>query len=112
MYDTVSTYSCSSKKIDFVDLEKKIPPINIKVIAKGLDIYVFWFLDNYVSNRSGCMVALRDQAYYVPGLPNYFCIISPQGIFTSEGYNVNFTDHCHYDHDIYAELKLKMHKPG
>ena len=33
----------------------------------------------------GRMIALRDQVYYVPGLPKDLRIISLQGISTSEG---------------------------
>ena len=58
------------------------------------------------------MIALRDQAYYVPGLPKYLHIISPQGIRTSEGYKSTFTSHCHEEQDGYAELNLKEYKPG
>ena len=58
------------------------------------------------------MIALRDQAYYVPGLPNYFRIISPQFICTSEGYKSNFISRCCYEHDGYAELNLKEDNPS
>ena len=58
------------------------------------------------------MIALRDQEYYVPGLPKDLCIISPQGIRTSEGYKGTFIVHCHDEKDGYAELNLKEDKPG
>ena len=58
------------------------------------------------------MIALQDQAYYVPGLSNDLWIISPQGICTSEGYKGAFISHCHFEHDSYAELNLKEDKPG
>ena len=58
------------------------------------------------------MIALRAQAYYVPGLPKYLRIISPQGIRTSEGYKGTFKGHCHDDQDGYTELNLKEDKPG
>ena len=58
------------------------------------------------------MLALRDQAYYVPGLPKDLRIISPQFIRTSEGYKVNFVSNCRDEQDSYAELNLKEDKPG
>ena len=58
------------------------------------------------------MIALRDQTYYVPGLPKYFRIISPQGICTSEGYKGTFISHCCDEQDGYGELNLKEDKPG
>ena len=58
------------------------------------------------------MIALRAQAYYVPGLPKDLRIISPQGIRTSEGYKGPFIAHCHDEQDGYAELNLKEDKPG
>ena len=57
-------------------------------------------------------MALRDQAYYVPGLPKYLLIISPQDILTSEGYMVTFMSHCHDCQYGYAELNLKEYNPG
>ena len=64
-------------------LEDKIFPINIKGIAKGLDIYGFGIAEYSVRIESGSMIALQAQAYYVPGLPKDFHFISPQGIRTS-----------------------------
>ena len=58
------------------------------------------------------MIALRAQAYYVPGLPKDLRIISPQVICTSEGYKCTFLAHCHDEQDGYAELNLKEDKPG
>ena len=49
---------------------------------------------------------------FVPGLPNYFRIISPEGIFTSEGYKGTFLYHCWDEHDSYVELNLEEDKPG
>ena len=57
------------------------------------------------------MIALRYQAYYVPGLPKDFRIISPQVIFTSEGYKGDFAAHFHDKYDGYAELNLKENNP-
>ena len=58
------------------------------------------------------MIALRDQAYYVPGLPKYLRIISPQGICTLEGYKGTFISHCNDEQDGYAGLNLKEDKAG
>ena len=58
------------------------------------------------------MIALRDQKYYIPGLPKDLRIIYPQGILTSEGYNGNFIAHFHDEHDSYAELNLKEENTG
>ena len=38
IFDTGATYSCSSNKGDFVKLEDKKLPRNLKDIAKGLEI--------------------------------------------------------------------------
>ena len=58
------------------------------------------------------MIALRDQAYYVPGLTKDLHIISPKGIRTPEWYKGNFIAHCHDENDGYAELNLEEDKPG
>ena len=83
IFDTGATYSCSSNKRYFVDLEKKMFPRNLKGISKGLDIYGFGIIDYYISIEIGPMIALRYQLYYIPGLSKYLFIISPQGISTS-----------------------------
>ena len=57
------------------------------------------------------MIALWSQDYYVPGLPKDFRIISPQVIFTSEGYKGDSAAHFHDEQDGYAELNLKENKP-
>ena len=101
-----ATYSCSSNKGDFVDLEEKTPPRNLKGISKGLDIYRFGIVKYSFRSERGRMIALRDQAYYVPGSPKYLHIISSQGICTPEGYKGAFTAHCNDDHDSYAEINL------
>ena len=67
-------------------LEEKTFPIKIKGISKGLEISGFGTVEYSVRNKSGCMVELRAQAYYVPGLPKDLRIISPQGIRTLKGY--------------------------
>ena len=60
-------------------------PRKLKGIAKGLEISGFGIVDYSFRSESGRMIALRDHAYYVPGLPKDLRIISPQGIRTSEG---------------------------
>ena len=59
-------------------------PRKIKGVAKGLDMSEFGIVEYSIRGESGCMIVLRDQAYYVPGLPNYLRTIYPQGIHTSE----------------------------
>ena len=93
-------------------LEEKTFPRNLKGIAKGLEISGFGIVEYSVRSESGRMIALRDQAYYVPGLPKDLRIISPQGIHTSEGYKVTFIAHYHDENDGYAELNFKEDKPG
>ena len=112
IFDTGTTYSCSSNKGDFVKLEEKKFPRKLKGTAKGLQIYGFGIVEYSVRSESGSMIALRAQAYYVPELPKYLRIISPQGIRTSEGYKGTFIAHCHDEQDGYAELNLKEDKPG
>ena len=58
-----------------MNFEEKTFPINIKGIAKVLDISGFGIVEYYVRSESGRMIALRDQAYYVPGLTKYLRII-------------------------------------
>ena len=93
-------------------LEEKTSPRRLKGIAKGLEMSGFGIVEYSVRSESGHMIALRDHAYYVPGLPKDFRIIYPQGIRTSEGYKGTFIDHCHDENDGYAELNLKEDKPG
>ena len=93
-------------------LEEKIFPIKLKCIAKGFEISGFGIVEYSVKIESGRIIVLRDQVYYFPGLPKDLCIISPQGICTSEGYKGNFIASCHDDHDGYAEHNLKEEKPG
>ena len=112
IFDTRDTYSCYSNKGDFAKLEEKTAPRNIKCIAKGLEISGLGIVEYSVRSESGRMIALRDQAYYVPGLPKDLRIISPQGILISEGYKGTFIAHCNDEQDIYAELNLKEDKPG
>ena len=68
-----------------MDIKEKIYPRNIKGIEKYLDIFRFGIIEYYVRSESGRMIALRDQTYYVPGLPKDLHIILPQGIIISEG---------------------------
>ena len=56
-----ATYSCSYNKGDFLKLEDKTFPRNLKDIAKGLEISGSGIVEYSVRSESGCMVALRDQ---------------------------------------------------
>ena len=44
-------------------------------IAKRLEVSGFGIVEYSVRIESGLMIALRDQAYYVPGLPKELNII-------------------------------------
>ena len=112
IFDTGYTYSCYYNKGDLAKPEEKIPPRNLEVIAKGLEIYGFGIFEYSVGSESECMIALRDKAYYVSGLPKDLYIISPQVIFTSEGYKGTLIAHFHDERDSCAELNLKEDKPG
>ena len=85
IFDTGYTYSFYSNKGYFVKLEEKAFPRKLKGISKGLEIYGFDIVEYSVRSESGRMIALRDQAYCVTGLPTDLPIISPQGILTSYG---------------------------
>ena len=52
-----------------MNIEEKKFPRKIKGIAKGLEISGFGIVEYSVSSESGCMIVLRAQSYYVPGLP-------------------------------------------
>ena len=69
IFETRDTYSYYSNKGDFVKLEEKTLQRNLKGIAKGLDISGFGIVEYSVRSENGSMIALRAQAYYVPGLP-------------------------------------------
>ena len=45
IFDTGATYSCSSNKGDFVDLEDKMSQRNLKVISKDLESYGFGIVE-------------------------------------------------------------------
>ena len=107
IFDTGSTYSCSSNRGDFGKLEENTLLINLKGIAKGLDIFEFGIVEYSVRSESGRIIVLWSQAYYVPELPKDLRIIYSQVICTSEGYRVTFIAHCNDEHDGYAELNLK-----
>ena len=107
IFDTEDTYSCSSNKGDFMKLEEETPPRNIKGIAQSLEIYGFGIVEYAVRSESGRIIALRDQVYYVTGLPKDLHIIYPKGIHTSEGYKGTFISNFHDDQDVYADLNLK-----
>ena len=112
IFDTWATYLCSSNKGEFVKLEDKIYPRNLKGIEKGLEISGFGIVEYSVRSESRRMIALRYHAYYVLGLPNDLRIIYPQGIRTPEGYKGTFIAHFHDKQDGYAEINLKEDKPG
>ena len=77
IFDTGATYSYSSNKGDFVKLEEKTFPRNLKGIAKGLEIFGFGIVEYSVRSESGRIIALWDEEYYVPGLPKVLCVIYP-----------------------------------
>ena len=93
-------------------LEEKKFPRNLKGISKGLEISGFRIVEYSVRSESERMIAIRAQAYYVPGLPTDLRIIYPQEIHTSEEYKGNFIANCQDEKDGYAELNLKDDKPG
>ena len=82
-----------------MNIEEKNFPRKLKGVSKGLEIFVLGIVEYSVRSESGRMIALRAQAYYVPGLPKDLHIISPQGIRTSEGYKGNFIAHWHDEQD-------------
>ena len=82
IFDTGATYSCSSNKGYFVNLEEKTLPRKLIGIENGLDISVFEIVEYSVRSGSGRMIALWAQAYYVPGLPKDLRMFFPQGICT------------------------------
>ena len=53
---------------------------NLKGIDKGLDIYEFRTVENSIGSEVGRIIALQDQAYYVPGLQKDLFINQSQGI--------------------------------
>ena len=85
IFDTGANYSGYSNKVDFVNPEEKKFPRKLKGIVKGLEISGFGIVEYSVRSESGRMIALLDQAYYVPGLPKDLRIISPQCITYQKG---------------------------
>ena len=75
IFETGDTYSYSSNKREFVKLEEKTFPRKLKGISKVLEISGFGIVEYSVRSESGRMIALLDQAYYVPRLPKYLRII-------------------------------------
>ena len=69
IFDTGAIYSCSSNKGDFLKLEDKTFPRNLKCISKGLEISGFGIVEYSIRSKSGPMIEVRAQEYYVPGLP-------------------------------------------
>ena len=94
-----------------MNIEEKTLPRKIKGTTKGLEISGFRIVKYSIRSESGCTIVLRDQAYYVPGLPKYLRIISTQGIHTTDGKNGTLIAHCIDYHDGYAELNLKEDNP-
>ena len=86
-------------------LEDNTSPINP-------DIHGFETVEYSVRSKSGCAIALRYQAQYIPGLPNYFYIIYPKCILTPEGYKGTFIYHFHGENDRYVDINLKEENPG
>ena len=80
IFDTGATYLFYSHKGDFVNLEEKKFPRKLKGISRFLQTSGFEIVKYSVRSESGRMNALQVQAYYVPGLPKYLRIISPQEI--------------------------------
>ena len=68
-----------------MNLEENKFPRNLKGIAKVLEISGFRIVEYSVRSKSGHMIVLRTQEYYITGLPKDLRIIFPQGIHTSEG---------------------------
>ena len=93
-------------------LEEKTFPRKLKGIAKGLEISGFGIVEYSIRSESGRIIALWAPPSYVPGLPKYLRIISPQGICISEGYKGTFIADCRDENDGYAEINLKEDKPG
>ena len=105
-HDEHDGYAELNLKEDKLGLQKAEPVERVyakyKGIVKGLEISGFGIVEYSVRSESGRMIALRVQAYYVPGLPKDLLIIYPQGIHTSEGYKGTFIYHCNDDHDGYS----------
>ena len=93
-------------------LEEKMFLRNIKGIAKGFDISVFGIVEYYVRSESVRIIELRNQTYYVPGLPKDLRIIFPQGVCALEEYKSTFIDNFHDEYDSYAEINFKGDNPG
>ena len=58
IFDTGATYSFSSNKVDFVNLEEKSFPRKLKGIAKGIEIYGSGIVEYSARSESGCMILL------------------------------------------------------
>ena len=60
IFDTGATYSCSSNKGDFVNIEDKKFPRKLKGIEKGIEISGFGIVGYYsVRSESGRIIALQ-----------------------------------------------------
>ena len=96
IFVTEATYSCYSNKGDFLEIEEKMSPRNIKGTAKGFYIPGLGIVEYSVRSENGRLVADQDHAHCIPGLPKDLCIIYPQNIRMSEGYKIVFISHFHY----------------
>ena len=77
IFDTGATYLYYSNKVDFLELEDREIPINLKFIDKGLGIYEFGFVENQYRIEILHIIAIQDQTYNITGLPKDLCIIPP-----------------------------------
>ena len=68
IFNTGYTYSFPFIKAYFVDLEEKIFPIKLKVIAKGLDISGFGTVEYSTMSEIGHIISLGYWSYYIPRL--------------------------------------------
>ena len=58
IFDNGATYSCSSNKVDLVNLKEKTFSRELKVIAKGLEISGFGIVEYSIRSEIGRMIAL------------------------------------------------------
>ena len=79
IFDTGNTYSCSSNKGDFVKLEEKTSPRNIKGIAKTLEISRFGIVEYSVRSESGRIIALQGSGILCSWVTKVFAHNFPTG---------------------------------
>ena len=68
IFNTGYTYSFSSIKAYFLDIEENIFPIKLKVIAKVLEIPGFGTVEYSSRNEIGHIIALGYWSYYISRL--------------------------------------------